>query len=150
MSRRRQARELVLGCLYAHHTTASDPQDIFADQSRRVTYDPQTLAYADRVFRAAIARADEIDRLVRDSAAHWDFARIGSIEKNILRAAIAELQACPETPMPVIIDEAVSLAQEYGGADSGAFVNGVLDAVYKRISQEEESSSVKPDKTGPT
>jgi len=131
MSRRRQARELVLGCLYAHYSTGNAVETIFADQSRRQTYDQGTVDYAHRIFAEAIDAAHPIDKLIRDRAAHWDFSRIGTVEKNILRAAVAELRCCPETPAAVVIDEAVELAHDYAGEQSGRFINGILDAVYK-------------------
>ena len=137
MSRRRQARELVLGCLYARESTGQDPEAIFADQSMRQSYDPATREYARRIFACACDNAETIDRAIKAGAAHWNFDRIGSVEKNILRAAIAELKHCPETPAAVIIDEAVELAKAYAGEDSGGFVNGVLDWVYKHSEEDE-------------
>ncbi|MEW5700916.1 MAG: transcription antitermination factor NusB [Candidatus Zixiibacteriota bacterium] len=135
MTRRRQGRELVLGCLYAHFATGQEPTAVFDGQAGRVTYDKKTLTYARKIFSQALADSERIDRAIRDAAAHWDFGRIGSIEKNILRAAIAELWFCPETPARVIIDEAVDLAKQYAGAEAGSFVNGVLDRVYKLTEQ---------------
>ena len=137
MSRRRQARELVLGCLYARESTGEDPEAIFASQSVRQSYDVATRAYARRIFSCACEHADAIDRMIRTAASRWEFDRIGSVEKNILRAAIAELKHCPETPAAVIIDEAVELAKAYAGKDSGGFVNGVLDWVYKHSDDSE-------------
>ena len=150
MSRRRQGRELVLGCLYAHYSTGQEPESVFAGQAARVTYDSETLAYARRIFLQAIAAAETIDKTIRDGAAHWDFARIGSVEKNILRAAIGELWFCPETPAAVVIDEAVEMAKEYAGAESGRFVNGILDWVYNQnvppqMSPLPEGGAVVPD-----
>jgi len=132
MSRRRQGRELVLGCLYAHFSTGQEPEAVFDAQAARVTYDADTVAYARRIYAKAIAEGEKIDRTIREAATHWDFARIGAVEKNVLRAAIAELWFCPETPARVIMDEAVELTKQYAGAESGAFVNGILDSVYKR------------------
>jgi N utilization substance protein B len=140
MSRRRQGRELVLGCLYAHFSTGEAPDAIFRVQAARVTYDADTLTYAKRLFIKTIAEAETIDGAIRDRATNWDFSRIGYVEKNILRAAVAELWFFPETPAKVVIDEAVEMAKEFGSAQSGSFINGVLDAVYKQM---------EPDKTGP-
>lgn len=120
-----------MGCLYAHFSTGEAPEAIFRVQAGRVTYDADTLTYSKRLFLRTVAEADVIDRTIRDRATNWDFSRIGYVEKNILRAAIAEMWFFPETPAKVIIDEAVELAQEFGSAGSGNFVNGVLDAVYK-------------------
>lgn len=122
-----------MGCLYAHFSTGEEPETIFRVQSGRVTYDADTLGYAKRLFLKTIAEADVIDRTIRDRATNWDFSRIGYVEKNILRASIAELWHFPETPAKVIIDEAVEMAKEFGSSESGSFINGVLDAVYKQM-----------------
>lgn len=131
MSRRRQGRELALGCLYAHFTTGEPVATVFAGQSKRMTTDAGTAAYAHRLFVNAVEHGEEIDRLIRDHAANWDFARIGQIEKNILRLAIAELKFCLETPPAVVINEAVELARDYADEESRGFINAVLDRVYK-------------------
>ncbi len=141
MSRRRQGRELVLGCLYAHYSTGEAPESIFRVQSGRVTYDADTLTFAKRLFLKTVEEAETIDQTIRDRATNWDFSRIGYVEKNILRASIAELWFFPETPAKVIIDEAIEIAQDFGAAGSGSFINGVLDSVYKQM---------EPDKAGPS
>ncbi len=56
--------------------------------------------------------------------------RVGGIEKNILRIALAELDEAA-TPPRVVIDEAVKLAHWFAGAKAPAFINGVLDAVAR-------------------
>ena len=131
MSRRRQGRELALGCLYAHFSTGEAVESIFEGQAKRASCDADTEAYAKRLFLAAIDHAEEIDRTIRDLSAKWDFSRIGAIEKNVLRLAIAELRYCLETPAKVVINEAIELAHDYAGEESHAFVNGILDRVYK-------------------
>ena len=78
----------------------------------------------------AIAGIPEFDRRVTNAAEHWRFERVGVIERNVLRLALAEL-AEGATPPRVIIDEAVKLANWFAGAKAPAFVNGVLDALAR-------------------
>ncbi|HYT05821.1 MAG TPA: transcription antitermination factor NusB [Gemmatimonadales bacterium] len=78
----------------------------------------------------AIAGLPEFDRRVGDAAEHWRLERVGAVERNILRLALAEL-AEGDTPPRVVIDEAVKLAHWFAGAKAPAFVNGVLDAVAR-------------------
>jgi transcription antitermination protein NusB len=78
----------------------------------------------------AIAGLPEFDRRVADAAEHWRLERVGVVEKNILRLALAEL-AEGATPPRVVIDEAVKLAHWFAGAKAPAFINGVLDAVAR-------------------
>ena len=78
----------------------------------------------------AIAGLPEFDGRVAEAAEHWRLERVGVVERNILRLALAEL-AEGATPPRVVIDEAVKLAHWFAGAKAPAFVNGVLDAVAR-------------------
>lgn len=139
MSRRRQGRELALGCLYAHYSTGQPIEEVFAGQAKRMSCDQNTQQYSRRLLQAAIDHGEEIDRDIRAMATNWDFGRIGQMEKNILRLSIAELRFLPETPVKVIINEALELTKEYAGEESRPFVNAILDRVYKR---DKDSGSV--------
>jgi N utilization substance protein B len=78
----------------------------------------------------AVAGLPEFDRRIGDAAEHWRLDRVGVIERNILRLALAELDEA-STPARVVIDEAVKLAHWFAGARAPAFINGVLDAVAR-------------------
>ena len=101
-----------------------------------LAYGPPLVRSADAFDRGtdlaakAIAGLPEFDRRVADAAEHWRLERVGVVERNILRLALAEL-AEGETPPRVVIDEAVKLAHWFAGAKAPAFVNGVLDAVAR-------------------
>ncbi len=78
----------------------------------------------------AVAGRPEFDRRIKDAAEHWRLERVGVVERNILRLALAELDE-GATPSRVVIDEAVKLAHWFAGARAPAFINGVLDAVAR-------------------
>jgi len=81
-----------------------------------------------------LASLPSIDRAAALAADNWRLSRIATVERNILRLAIHELQrANPDAPPKVIIDEAVRLAHWFGGARAPAFVNGVLDRVAREL-----------------
>ncbi len=86
---------------------------------------------ADLAAKAVAGRPD-FDQRVAAAAEHWRFERVGVVERNILRLALAEL-AEGATPPRVVIDEAVKLAHWFAGAKAPAFVNGVLDAVAREL-----------------
>jgi len=79
-----------------------------------------------------IAGVAEFDQLVASAAEHWRLERVGIVERNILRLALAEI-AEGTTPSRVVIDEAVKLAQWFAGAKAPGFVNGVLDAAARQL-----------------
>ena len=80
----------------------------------------------------AIAGLPDFDQRVAAAAEHWRLERVGVVERNILRLALAEL-AEGATPSRVVIDEAVKLAHWFAGAKAPGFVNGVLDAVAREL-----------------
>jgi N utilization substance protein B len=90
-------------------------------------------AMAERLARGSDARAAELDALVAEAATHWRLDRIAAVDRTILRLGAYELVGEAETPPAVILDEAVELAKRFGEADSPAFVNGVLDAIRRRV-----------------
>lgn len=98
----------------------------------------RTREIAEHLFRGALREREKSD--VRISAtARWRFDRLAAVERSVLRMAVFELGHERETPSAVILDEAVELAKRFGEADSGAFVNGVLDAIRRELRLEDES-----------
>jgi N utilization substance protein B len=79
-----------------------------------------------------IAGLADFDDLVSAAAEHWRLERVGIIERNILRLALAEI-AEGATPSRVVIDEAVKLAHWFAGSKAPGFVNGVLDTAARQL-----------------
>lgn len=74
-------------------------------------------------------RREEIDALISTHSTNWKLSRMAAVDKNILRMAVFELMSCGEIPTKVTINEAVEIAKKFGSAESGAFVNGILDNI---------------------
>ena len=98
---------------------------------------PEARAFAERLVRGAWRRREEIDELIARGSTHWRLERMAAVDRNVLRLALYELLEEPGTPAAVILDEAVELAKEYGGEESGAFVNGVADGIRRRLASGE-------------
>lgn len=71
----------------------------------------------------------EIDRIISELSQGWKLERIGRVERNILRLAIAEMKYDDDIPVSVAINEAVELAKAYGRDESYSFVNAILSKV---------------------
>jgi N utilization substance protein B len=97
-----------------------------------------TRALADRLARGAQGQVERLDEEIRAVSKNWRFERIAGVDRNIIRIGVFELINDAETPSAVIIDEAVEMARRFGEADSTAFVNGVLDAIMRRVRGEGE------------
>jgi N utilization substance protein B len=136
MRRRRsetRARARALQALYAWDVRDDAPLDLIASQifdDLCVTPDERTRAA--RIVRTVMQQHQEIDDLLRDVTTNWRLERVGAIERSVLRLAAAELLRGEEPPR-VILQEAVILAERFGSAQSARFVNGVIDAVARRM-----------------
>ncbi len=92
-----------------------------------------TRSMAERLARGAQGQVERIDREITAVSKNWRFDRIAAVDRNIIRIGVFELVNDAETPSAVVIDEAVEMARRFGEADSTAFVNGVLDAIMRRV-----------------
>ena len=96
---------------------------------------PQTAedvrAFAQELVLGVMRHRAMLDGIVAGSSAHWRVERMAVVDRNVLRMAVYEMLFTPDTPRVVIIDEAIEVAKRFGGEESGAFVNGVLDAIRK-------------------
>jgi len=74
------------------------------------------------------------DELIVGSAIKWELSRLSVVDRSILRLAVYQLKFCRDIPSRVVINEAIELAKKFSTEKSPSFVNGVLDAVLKKIS----------------
>ena len=98
---------------------------------------------AERLARGAQAELATLDAAIETSATHWRIDRIAIIDLCVLRIGAYELMMEPGTPTGVIIDEAVELAKRFGEEDTPAFVNGVLDAISRKLRPGSEASGTR-------
>ncbi len=94
--------------------------------------DPGERVVASKLVGTVVERGAELDAALAEVTANWRLERLGAIERSVLRLAAAELSR-GETPVRVVLQEAVRLAERYGTERSARFVNGVLDAYARRL-----------------
>jgi N utilization substance protein B len=112
------------------------PDDEHADLEPEEAVNEIGRAFANALMTGTIHRVAETDALIAAHAKNWRLERLAIIDRLILRMAIYELLAEPETPAKVIINEALELARTFSTDDAVPFVNGVLDAVRKVLDRE--------------
>jgi N utilization substance protein B len=95
--------------------------------------------FCQQLVQMTVEHVDSIDNHIKHVIKNWPYDRISVIDKTILRIGTCELLFFDDIPAQVTINEAIEIGKRYGGADSGRFINGVLDAVRK----EHESSNNK-------
>jgi N utilization substance protein B len=131
---RSKARAWALRVLYAWDSRGDAPLDVVLEEflARRLIA-PDRRPYMRRLVEAVAEDPAGVDDAVQASLTNWRLHRLAVIDRNILRLAAAEMMRIEDVPMRVSIQEALRLAERYGTDQSPRFVNGVLDALMKRI-----------------
>lgn len=128
---RRKAREAALQALYKIEI-AKSPIAVAIDELREHSdLPPDLLAYAERLVRQVREQQARFDRQLMPLLHGYHYDRLAVVDKSVMRIAAYELFEEPSLAPAVIIDEAVEIARKYSTIESGAFVNGVLDALRK-------------------
>jgi N utilization substance protein B len=131
MGARRKARELALQMLYENDVAGTEPREMFARSSDLQTAPEGTRAFAERLVTGTLAHRDDLDAIISKQADNWRLSRMPVVDRNILRLALFELLHEPDTPHPVVIDEALEIAKRFSTPRSSQFINGILDGVLK-------------------
>ena len=105
--------------------------------------------FAWKLLKGLIGHKKEIDNIIEKAAPDWPIDQIAIMDRNALRIGLYELlfAARGEVPPKVAINEAIEIAKNYGGPNSGKFINGVLGTVYREIGEpgkEEHAKSALP------
>lgn len=128
-----RARSRALQALYAWDVRAQEGLERVATQVwDDLAVGPEERKLASQIVGVVIRRGEEVDATLREVTTNWRLERLGVIERCVLRVAAAELHL-GVTPPKVVIQEAVRLAERYGSAQSARFVNGVVDALARRM-----------------
>jgi N utilization substance protein B len=118
---RRAGRRTALFLLYQWDLTG---------QPLGTNYEAEIDAFARELAEAVVERAPELDGRISAVSGDWPAKQLGTLERNILRIGVLELQQ-GTVPVEVAIDEAVTLAKRYASEDAGRLVNGVLGAIVR-------------------
>ena len=100
--------------------------------------DEEDREYAERLFRNSILKEEEYRSLIRQNVKNWEFERLAFMDVVIMQVALAELMSFPNIPLSVTINEYVEIAKCYSTPKSGSYVNGILDAVAKKLQKEKK------------
>ncbi len=134
MGLRRDGREAVIQFLYQvdTHRPLNIPEALASFWKQNE--EPQSVReFAEVLLKGVLEKMPEVDAKIRTLADNWDFERLAVVDRNILRLAIYEMLFCPEIPPVVSINEAIEIAKKFSTAESGKFVNGLLDRVKKDL-----------------
>lgn len=94
---------------------------------------PAIREYAEWLVRHVLENRPEVDGFLQEASDNWRMSRMAVVDRNILRIAVCELLNVPDLVPAIVINEAIEIARKYSGEQAAVFVNGVLDAVRKKL-----------------
>lgn len=138
MASRRRAREFALQGLYAVDVAGVTGGAALAAlwagrlEDTENVEEPITheeMEFAQELVRGVLEERDALDTRIEAASTNWRLARMPTVDRNILRLGAHEIASRADIPASVSINEAIELAKRFGGAESRAFVNGILDRI---------------------
>ena len=140
MDVRREGRELAVMLLYREELTGLTDLAIPGIEDAS----PEALEFAAALVAGVREALQEIDAAISEASEHWEISRMGVVDRTVLRVGVHELLHRPDTPVAVVINEAVEVARKFSSEECGRFANGVLD----RIARETRAGAVSPANDG--
>ena len=131
MKPRTRARSLALQVLYEVDIAKHPPADIYRSRLEETPLPEDLSNFARQIIFGVLPLTATLDQFIGKYAPEWPLDQIAAIDRNILRMALWEFVVYHDTPIKVVINEAVELAKQYGSDSAPRFVNGVLGALVE-------------------
>lgn len=141
MGKRRQARENALRVLYLWDNCKLELEEAIKSIAETTEINRDDWDFTLKLVLGIVKNQKEIDTAIIQQTKNWTLERMLLLDRNILRIATYEIMNTPETPISVIINEAVEIAKIYSDKDSPKFVNGILDGLKFLRGQKQNESS---------
>ncbi len=136
-------REIVLQLLYSQEIGQPEAHLMTDLMREELEVSKKNILLAQERVRTILARLPEIDRLITTVSTSYDFERIQIVTKNILRLGVFELLFDDQIPPKVAIAEAIRLSRKFNTRESAAFVNALLDHLYRiRLGEAADSDAL--------
>lgn len=118
--------------LFCMDMLKTESDELMERLDERLKPSPDIRGFYVALVKGVIANKPQIDQTIEAFSSNWKISRMGCVDRNILRISTYELLFCPDIPPKVTINEAVDIGKLYGTEDSGAFINGILDGIYRK------------------
>lgn len=139
MGQRRKSRELAMQALYYIDMSKDDAETALRLFCKYSDEEADMDTFFKEIVEGAIANKAEIDELIEKFSSNWKLSRMSGTDRNVIRISVFEILFCPDIPSTVAINEAIDIGKKYGTKDSGAFINGILDAISQNIEKESKT-----------
>jgi transcription antitermination protein NusB len=139
-SGRRQSRERALQALYqlelkGASTPAEALEQAWAASAEEGPRDEETNSFALELVKGVQEHLKDVDELIKKHSHNWKLDRMSRIDRNVLRLGVFELKYRDDIPSKVSLNEAVELGKKFGGEQSSAFINGLLDKLAQDLNK---------------
>jgi transcription antitermination protein NusB len=134
--KRRIIREKVLQALYAYEISKEPIADVIHNILGELSSSKDDFDFARRLVTEVVHHEAEVELMIREKVAHWEYDRIALIDKILLRMGICEMLFFPDIPPKVTLNESIEVGKAYSTEQSGKFINGVLDAVLEDLKKQ--------------
>lgn len=147
MGQRRKAREMAVQCLYSLEFTEVEGEfreygllneypEILGNlgASENINTGSSVYAFADELVKNCIINIGDVEAEIEKHTDNWSLDTIARLDRSILSISVYEL-LFTDTPPPVVINEAIEISKRFCSEPSGKFINGILDAINKELSQ---------------
>ncbi len=129
---RRKAREIAVQSLFQSEFAPQLSLKEMISATELSDYDPESIKFAEVLLAGIKDKRPQIDSRIQAASQHWKLERMASVDRNILRLAVYELEFTTDKIQPaIIINEAIEIAKVFGTQDSASFINGILDQIRK-------------------
>ncbi|MEJ2542445.1 MAG: transcription antitermination factor NusB [Calditrichaceae bacterium] len=139
--KRRAERITALKILYAlefNSTGIEEQIDLY-----KTNIQEDVSEFTTDIIRTTTKNRNELDELIKSQLHNWDFSRVSVIDKVLLRMALTELKYFPDVPAEVTLNEVIEISKDFSTERSGKFINGILDAILKKINPNYEKKNLK-------
>lgn len=140
MARRRQAREAALQLLFQRDLNPDTSQYVAKESLDDLLPKQELREFAWQLYVGTLEQQAEIDEKILAIAENWSLSRMAPTDRNVIRMGYYEMTVMG-TPVPVVLDECIELARDFGNAASSSFVNGILDKLVPNADEASEATT---------
>ncbi len=130
---RREERELVLKVLFAQEFNPIPYKEQLDYLLQEQTEQKRISPFVEKMIQLYLKNKEELDGRIKTKLINWDFNRVATIDRILLRMALVEFMFFEDIPPEVTIDEMIEIGKNYSTPKTGKFINGLLDALLKDL-----------------
>jgi len=135
MKSRTKARSIALQVLYEVDISGHKPGKVLGEHFLRLKMDNTHKKFISEIVSGVTTYKNVLDEFIADFAPDWPLDQVAYIDRNLLRISLWEMGVYKNTPVKVVINEAVELAKLYGAEGSPRFINGVLGGFIDNLQE---------------